>query len=143
MDECEMAVTDVLPNKVGRVKCAGCTEVYSYSKHWPHLFPQHGRGPKHLRRIVLADWQSEIVEHFPAPFIRGLIHSDGCRILNWVNGTPYPRYHFSNASQEIRDLFGAACDRFGIDRRYNNLRNLSVARRASVAMLDEFVGPKR
>jgi hypothetical protein len=36
-------------------------EVYSYSKAWPCLFPQHGPGPKHERRIVLEPWQDTIV----------------------------------------------------------------------------------
>jgi len=92
---------------------------------------------------VLADWQEAIVDHVPAPFVRGLIHFDGCRILNWVNDTAYPRYHFSNASADIRDLFGEACDRLGVEWRYHNARNLSVARRKSVAILDTFVGKKR
>jgi hypothetical protein len=98
---------------------------------------------KHTRSIVLADWQQEMVDRFPAPFLRGLIHSDGCRVLNWVNGKPYPRYHFTNESSDIRALFGRACDRLGIEWRQNNRKNLSVARRESVARLDEFVGPKR
>jgi hypothetical protein len=143
MNECAMTMAEVMPNRVSRVHGLGCTEVTSYSKHWPCLFPQHGPGPKYKRPIVLADWQQAIVNRSPAPFLRGLIHSDGCRVLNWVNGTPYPRYHFSNASADIRALFGAACDRLGIQWRPNNARNLSVARRASVAMLDEVVGPKR
>jgi hypothetical protein len=143
MDECEMAMTEVLPNRVCRVVRVGCTELSSGSKHWICHFPQHGRGRKHLRRIELVDWQLGIVDRFPAPFLRGLIHSDGCRVLNWVNGTPYPRYHFSNASADIRALFGYACDLLGVDWRPNNARNLSVARRDSVKKLDEFVGPKR
>jgi hypothetical protein len=106
------------------------------------MFPQHGPGPKHKRLIMLADWQQRIVDRYPAPFIRGLIHSDGCRILNWVNNTPYPRYHFSNTSADIRMLFGRACDLLGVDWRPNNATNLSVARRASVTLLDEFIGPK-
>jgi hypothetical protein len=142
MDECEMAMTEILPNRVGRVRGTGCSEVSSCSKHWPCLFPQHGSGPKHRRRIVLSGWQQEIVDRFPAPFLRGLIHSDGCRVLNWVNGTAYPRYHFSNASEDIRALFGRACDQLDIEWRQNNARNLSVARRSSVRALDEFVGPK-
>jgi hypothetical protein len=44
---------------------------------------------------------------------------------------------------DIRALFGAARDRLRIQWTPNNAHNLSVARRASVAMLDEFVGPKR
>ena len=143
MAECAMAMTDVLPsNKVGYVQRIGCTEVTSYSKHWICMFPQHGPGPKHRRPIVLAGWQQQIVDRYPGPFLRGLIHSDGCRVLNWVNNTPYPRYHFSNTSPDIRALFGRACDRLGVDWRPNNATNLSVARRASVRLLDQFIGPK-
>ena len=31
-------------------------DVSSYWKHWPCLFPQHGPGRKHERRIALVDW---------------------------------------------------------------------------------------
>ena len=34
------------------------------------------------------------VDH-PKEFLRGLIHSDGCRVLNRVNGKGYPRYFFT------------------------------------------------
>jgi hypothetical protein len=141
--QCETAMISVLPNKVGKAAKQGCVDVYSYSKHWPCLFPQHGPGRKHERRIELADWQQDLVDLDPRPLLRGLLHSDGCRVLNWVNGTPYPRYHFSNASPDIRAIFGRACDALGIEWRPHNARNLSVARRDSVALLDAFVGPKR
>lgn len=117
---------EIIATKVSRVNCEGCTEVASFSKHWPCLFPQHGHGRKHERSLI-----------------RGLLHSDGCRVLNWVNGTPYPRYHFGNVSADIRGIFGRACDQLGIEWRPNHRWSLSVARRGSVALLDEFVGPKR
>jgi hypothetical protein len=117
--------------------------VAAYSKHWPCLFPQHGPGRKHERKIELTVWQQELVDGDPRPLVRGLLHSDGCRVLNWVNGTAYPRYHFSNVSADIRGIFGRACDRLGIEWRPHNRWSLSVARRGSVALLDEFVGPKR
>jgi hypothetical protein len=41
-------------------------------------------GPKHQRRIVLENWQREIVERCPGDFARGLFHSDGCRTINWT-----------------------------------------------------------
>jgi hypothetical protein len=141
--QCEIAMAGVLPNKVGRATKQGCVDVYSYSKHWPCLFPQHGPGRKHERKIELTGWQRELVDLDPRPLLRGLLHSDGCRVLNWVNGTPYPRYHFSSASDDIRAIFGCACDALGIEWRPHNRRNLSVARRDSVALLDAFVGPKR
>jgi Homeodomain-like domain len=143
IQRCESAMAEVLPNKVSRIPKIGCTEVASYSKHWPCLFPQHGPGKKHQRKIELTPWQQELVDLDPRPLLRGLLHSDGCRVLNWVNGTPYPRYHFSNVSADIRGIFGRACDQLGIEWRPNNRWNLSVARRGSVALLDEFVGPKR
>ena len=138
----------VLPNnanRVGRTRKANERhwEVYSFSKHRPCLFPQHGPGKKHQRRIELTPWQQELVDLDPRPLVRGLLHSDGCRVLNWVNGTPYPRYHFSNVSADIRGIFGRACDQLGVEWRANNRWSLSVARRGSVALLDEFVGPKR
>jgi hypothetical protein len=57
------------------VQVVGYTSVVSYWKHWPWLFPQHGPGPKHQRRIDLADWQREIVAEHPDPFVRGLFAS--------------------------------------------------------------------
>jgi hypothetical protein len=79
----------------------------------------------------------------PEPFVRGLIHSDGCRVLNRVNGKDYPRYFFSQVSDDIRGLFTRSLDQLGIRHTRNDARNVSIARRPSVARLDEFVGPKR
>jgi hypothetical protein len=140
---CHTAMAEVLPNKVSRVAKVGCTEVGSHSKHWPCLFPQHGPGKKHQRKIELTVWRQQLVDQDPRPLIRGLLHSDGCRVLNWVNGTPYPRYHFTNVSADIRGIFERACDQLGIEWRANNRWSLSVARLGSVALLDGFVGPKR
>jgi hypothetical protein len=87
----------------------------------------------------------------PKSSYRGLIHSDGCRIANWTQKTvvgttkryTYPRYFFSNASDDIRRIFTDALDLLGIAWRQSNPRNVSIARREAVAALDEFVGPKR
>ncbi len=119
-------------------------------KHWPCLFPQHGPGMKHTRPIVLAQWQQTIVEKYPGRFLRGLFHSDGCRITNWtervVAGRPkryeYPRYFFTNTSRDILALCGWALDLLEIAWRRSNARQLSVARREAVAALDVHVGPK-
>jgi hypothetical protein len=105
---CQSAMAAALPSKVSLVPCQRCTEVASYSKHRPCLFPQHGPGMKHQRRIELAGWQQELVDADPRPLLRGLLHSDGCRVLTWVNGTPCPRYHFSNVSADIRGIFSRA-----------------------------------
>ena len=152
MDECETAISAVLPHyKVQRVQKPGMHEVKAYAKHWPCLFPQHGPGRKHERAIVLEPWQREIIDEFPEEFIRGLIHSDGCRVFNSAvhkrDGRTtryfYSRYHSSNMSPHIRDLFTDTPDKLGIEWRYNNpKKNISIAKRESVRRLDEFVGPK-
>jgi hypothetical protein len=54
----------------------------------------------------------------------------------------YPRYQFSSRSDDIRRLFTDACDRIDVSWRPWGRWHISVARRASVARLDEFVGPK-
>jgi hypothetical protein len=54
---------------------------------------------KHERKIELAPWQQAIVEREPEAFIRALIHTDGCRVMNRVvvNGKDYAysRYFFT------------------------------------------------
>jgi hypothetical protein len=147
IDECAAAIEAVIGKPAGRYPKVGCIQVSSWSKQWPCLFPQHGPGPKHRRPIVLADWQQAIVDEHPELFLRRLVHSDGCRSMNTVKVRgrtySYPRYTFCNASDDIRQMFCDACDTVGVEWRRMNARNISVARRASVARLDEFIGPKR
>ncbi|HET8537971.1 MAG TPA: hypothetical protein VFL73_12405 [Solirubrobacteraceae bacterium] len=150
VNRCAVTMHDVMP--MSRVLVQPhprhrLTRVSAYSKRWPQLFPQHGPGRKHERRIALDRWQRDIVEAEPRQFIRGLIETDGCRATNTIRHAKrtyrYPRYQFSNKSQDIKDLFGWACDLVGVEWRVMNSMNISVARRESVALLDEFVGPKR
>jgi hypothetical protein len=118
-------------------------EVSSFSKAWPCLFPQHGPGRKHERRIVLSDWQVELVDRCPEQLLRGLIHSDGCRFLNTGRGDwCWPRYGFSNKSDDIRGIFCYACDRLGVHWTKAGEKTIYVSRKADVAKLDEFIGPK-
>jgi hypothetical protein len=120
--------------------------VTMYSKQWPILLPQHGPGMKHTRPIHLTAWQKNLVEQQPGRFLRGLIHSDGWRGNNRVRirGTEYvyPRYQFCNSSEDIKRLFCWACDLIGVQWRVMNAMNISVAKRDSVAILDEFIGLK-
>jgi hypothetical protein len=76
-----------------------------------------GPGRKHDRPIELTAWQEELVSRERRALIRGLIQSDGCRVVANDRGVMSVRYHFSNKSADIRRIF------------YENL--------------DEFVGPKR
>lgn len=141
----------VMPTaRTWRRQRTGCTDVMSYSQHWMCLFPQHGHGPKHKRPIVLEEWQEFAVDDHPEEFIRGLIHSDGCRVMNWATRRvagetkryEYPRYLFVNESEDIRDLFTDTLDLLGIEWRQNKRNCISVAKRDSVAAMDAFVGRK-
>jgi hypothetical protein len=73
----ERAIASVMPtSSVFRRARIGCHDIKSTSKHWPCLFPQHGPGRKHQRRIELEAWQQVIVTGHPGDFTRGLFHSD-------------------------------------------------------------------
>lgn len=58
----------------------------------------------------------------------------------------YPRYWFTNASDDIPRLYTDTLDKLRIEwkhrARAGKHYNISVARRASVALMDAHVGPK-
>ncbi|GFG70209.1 LAGLIDADG family homing endonuclease [Mycolicibacter senuensis] len=141
---CRQAIDILMPGQ-----CAGalrrpdnCTDVYLYSEHWPCLFPQHGPGKKHHRPIRLKPWQEDLVNQATEEFIRGLIDSDGCRVVANDRGVRSIRYHFSNRSDDIRRLYCVALDHLGIPWSQNSKYQIAVYRKAATARLDEFVGPK-
>jgi hypothetical protein len=149
--ECERAMSTVRPaNKVRTQQNVGCTEVMSCSRHWPCLFPQHGLGRKHMRKIELQPWQRTIVMANPGCFARGLFHSDGYRGINRVRAHltdgdhcyEYARYIFTNESSDILRLCGETLDQLGVTWRFSRRNAISVARREAVERLDQFVGPK-
>ncbi|MFB7862016.1 helix-turn-helix domain-containing protein [Streptomyces sp. NPDC056069] len=155
IDAAEDAMRRVMPlPRTSRRHRTGCVEVKSYTRHWKCLFPQHGPGKKHERPIVLEPWQQRIVDAHPWEFVRGLIHSDGCRVVNWttrvVRGEKkryeYVRYFFTNVSDDIRRLCTDTLDGLGVEWRHctraGRPYNISVARRASVALMELHVGPK-
>ncbi len=90
------------------------------------------------------------MDAYPHDFLRGLIHSDGCRVLNrFMVDLPsdrreyaYSRYFFTNTSPDIRGLFCAYCEHLGVRWTRSNPRTISVADRRSVALLDSFIGDK-
>jgi hypothetical protein len=136
--------------RVFHVRAPGAVVVQAGWKHWLCLFPQHGPGRKHERRIVLEPWQQEIVGAFPADFLRGLFHSDGCRAKNWttrmVGGVKkrydYPRWHFTNNSNDIQQLCCDTLDLLHIPWRQSYWKTISVSTREGVAHLDELIGLK-
>lgn len=75
-------------------------------------------------------------------FVRGLIHSDGCRVVADDRGVKSIRYHFTNHSEDILGLCTAALDHLGIPLTRSTQYVVSIYRKAATARLDEFIGPK-
>ena len=153
ISECDAAISSLVQDhelQAGFQQREGCILINSYWKHWPCVFPQHGPGLKHRRPIELTRWQELIVRRHPKALIRGLIHSDGYRGMNRVRRSvagetktyAYPRYQFTNESNDIKQLFCWACDLLGIRWRRMNRKTISVAPRLEVEKLDAIVGPK-
>jgi hypothetical protein len=150
----ERAICTVFPGvAVFRVFPTGAHLTVLRASHpaLPFAFPQHGAGRKHKRDIRLTEWQRELTHAYPKELLRGLVHSDGCRTINRfrtklpsgrIAEYEYPRYFFSNLSADIRAIFCEHCELLGIRWTQSNPRNISVSHRKSVALLDEFIGPK-
>ena len=138
--------------KVGFSLQEGCVEVYAYWKHWPCVFPQHGPGRKHERRIQLESWQSQIVAAHPKALVRGLDpfrrqparqpdhetiavrSSSTIGIRGTCSRTPPPTsWPSSPTHSTCSECIGHR----------PSPRDISIARRPDVAFLDTFIGPKR
>ena len=128
----------------------GCVVTTVSRKHWCCLIHQHGPGRKHERPILLEYWQRAIVREHAGEFLRGLFHSDGCRVNNWTRKRvagewkryEYPRWQFTNHSADIRELCCWALDLVDVPWRQSNHYVISVSTRAGVARLDELIGLK-
>jgi hypothetical protein len=138
------AIETVRAARAAVQRCNGnYVEVYSYWKAWPCLLPQHAPGKKQDRKIELTDWQRRVVNRWPEQLVGGLVHSDGCRFqntgrCNWV----HPRYSFRQVSDDIRRIFCDTCDLVGLHWTPSGKHTIYVSRKADVAKLDEFIGPK-
>jgi hypothetical protein len=144
VDEAEALLRRCFPaNRVGRMTRydGGMVVLFVYHQHLSCVFPQHGPGKKHERRIVLEPWQLAHVKAAPWAFIRGCIRSDGCVFVNRTGPYEYPSYCFDNHSKDIQDLFVDACRLVGVDCRPAG-RSVRIYRRASVARMQEHVGVK-
>jgi transcriptional regulator with XRE-family HTH domain len=142
---CASALERLLTGKSAWVKhrrTSRCVDVVMYSKHWPCLFPQHGPGRKHQRSIVLEPWQRDLLAEAHRSFLRGLIHSDGCRVVANDRGRPSVRYHFLNKSEDIKSLFCESLTALGLSWTRPSKRDVAVYRKADTAFLDGFIGPK-
>ena len=147
IDEIQRAMATVRRCELDRTRIVhhvGCVEVYTYWKHWPCVFPQHGPGRKHHRRIELAAWQASIVVDHPTSFLRGLIHSDGCRVINRVGkaSTSTPDTSSRTNRRTSVGSSGRHAIRLAFVPRIPNLTRSRSPGGADVVALDSFVGPK-
>jgi len=148
IDEIKSSITDLLPdNSVNTIDRQTFVVVYCYSRHWSTIFPQHGPDKKHKRKIKLEAWQKKDMDH--KAFLRGLIHSDGCRSINNTKGYLYPRYSFCNTSSDINRIFRSSCKNLGIKYTVSYRQNIKnrmgvsyITRKDDVKKLDEFIGDK-
>lgn len=124
--------------------------VMIYSSHLLELFPQHGKGLKHDRKIQLLEWQEKIVDEYPLDFLWGLVASDGtyCLTKQYKNRL-YPIYCFSNQSEDIRELFVGCLEKFAIPYRRNGSKDhngkpklITIGRPPYVQTLEKYVGNK-
>ena len=144
------AIAAVVPGRrvwVTKPVTERCVRVGCCSRWWPVLFPQHGPGPKHTRRIALVAWQRSITEAHPRDLISGLMRSDGSRFVarQRVSGRTYDyaRYAFTNRSLDIVGILCEHLDLLGIGWTQPRPDYVAIDRRSEVAKLDAFVGPKR
>ncbi|WP_235629527.1 LAGLIDADG family homing endonuclease [Mycobacteroides saopaulense] len=143
--ECREAIDVLMPGQLAAIvdRKDGCTDVSLSSKHWPCLFPQHGPGRKHSRKIALEPWQQEHVDLATEEFLRGLIHSDGCRVVANDRGVASVRYHFTNRSEDILGLFSAALDNLDIPWTRSTGTSCPSTARRPPHVWTSFIGPKR
>jgi hypothetical protein len=120
--EAARAISQLVPMpRVGFGQRGRCVIVRAYWGGWPTMMPQHGRGRKHLRQIVLEPWQE--------------------KHRRVVRGKNYPADAFSNRSKDIlNNLFTWACRLLGIRYKQPSRIAISVARRPEVARLDAIMG---
>jgi hypothetical protein len=107
VEECRRAAQVVLPDNrvaIQRLEERGCSEVYVYSKSLICLFPQSGPGRKHERPVRLSRWQKEKVRGSTEAFLRGLLHTDGCRIATRCATARGPMSTRATASQTRRRI---------------------------------------
>lgn len=145
IEECRLAMEAIMIGQRAHTLSPSprCVVISMYSKHWVCLFPQRRPGRKHERPINLQPWQQRLVRRDAKSFVRGLIHSDGCRVIANDRGLRCARYYFSNRSEDIKGLFCDALDSLGIHWTRPNDRQIAIYRREAVTRLDQFIGPKR
>lgn len=145
IDECIKHLKILFPkNKINPVKRKNknCLDVIVYSNKLNIYFPQLGNGMKHQRKIELTKEQIEIID--TKFLMKGLFHSDGSF---YIAGNKYPRYNFTNKSEDIIKIFLECLDVYNIDNRLiynkrNNIYKIQIQKRKYVNILYQLLGEK-
>lgn len=149
MEECKFSLEVLFPNNIvsiNQIRNCNASIITVYSNSLIDLFPQHGKGKKHQRKIELETWQKNIINEYPKQFLKGLIHSDGCRFIRKCKKPlkiyEYTSYNFKNYSKDILEICCDICKLLGVHYTLPNIVTISIARRKDVLFLDSFIGPK-
>jgi len=111
-------------------------EVYTvYNNDLPVVFPQHGKGKKHERKIELLDWQLKIIDW--KELMKGLFHSDGCFYKS--KGRYF--YEFKNFSPDIINIFKCCCEKNNIEYTFGE-RVIRIYKKNSVQKMKDLIGTK-
>jgi hypothetical protein len=128
-------------NRVNFINSKNLVITYVYSNKLPTLFPQHGNGRKHNRKIELFNWQKDIISY--KYLLMGLFHSDGCHYFNNIKGKKYESYSFSNVSKDIHGIFQNCCKTLNIEyTKSSKSSNTEIRQRNSVEYLKNNIGTK-
>lgn len=132
-------------NKIGIINFKGHINLSVFSNKLPLLFPQHGSGPKHLRSIVLDEWQKAVLDEIET--LRGLFHSDGSFYKETISQKyVYERYLFTNKSNDIQKIFQEYCSRinisFDVQTKKDGVINTRISKKNDVNKLKQLIGIK-
>ena len=137
-------------NSVIKIKNLGCFEIAVYNKFLPSIFPQHGSGEKHNRKIELSELQEKYICY--KELARGLFHSDGSYYpTKDKSGKIHHFYNFTNCSEDIHNIFKRCLESENIysrrniktiDKCYTPAWVTTISRTAQVELAYNFLGHK-
>jgi hypothetical protein len=130
----------LFPNPVNVCKReCNCVDIKMYGSYLPTVFPQHGTGLKHKRKIKLEDWQLDICDKHPEFLFAGLVDTDGCRYIHTQKKYQWPTYQFTNMSEDIKDIFEKCCKLLGIKYSRTNHKNMYMRSAKNVQYIDNLL----
>jgi hypothetical protein len=138
--------TGVAPDRRSRSAAPQTVVVQGSNKLWRHAFPPHGHGRKHERAIALEPWRAgdrrappRRVDRRPYPF-RRLSHDeprhDAPAERPALPSTPTAAPSSRTSRRTSAACSAPTCELLDVGWAQSNPRNISVAQRKSVTLLD-------